>query len=247
MPRHFNLLFDDNDGHILIGTDYADLIRGRGGDDVIKGGLGNDNIHGGAGNDTIESGAGNDNVQGGRGNDTILAFSWGGEPEIAQETEDDKVEADEPIEDNDIIAGGQGEDTYVFRWLIDAKAEILDDHRDEDGNVDYQAVANENNNAHDHWVESMGDKTLTDFDPDEDTLIFEGHTVNLASTVHEDVNGDGTIDTVFSFVSVQNGGGAHDGDHLGTVTILDHVVVLNNDDINRNVFYGVEDPYSIDG
>jgi hypothetical protein len=93
----------------------------------------------------------------------------------------------------------------------------------------------------------MGHKTIVDFNPEDDSLVFEGHTVNLAKTLHADVNGDGTIDTVFSFVSIQNGGGAHDGDELGTVTILNHVVELDNNDINRGVFYGVETPYDILG
>lgn len=222
-------LTGDNDANTLHGTHARELIRGFAGDDVI------------------ESGGGSDIVIAGRGDDKILSFSWGGEPDIAQDTDATKVEPGEPIEDDDLIVGGQGADIFEFRWLIDAKDEILDKHRDADGNVDYQAVAGENGNVHDHWVESMGDKTIADFNPEEDTLVFEGHTVNLASTVYEDVNGDGTIDTVFSFVSVQNGGGAHDGDLLGTLTILDNVVELDNNGINRGVFYGVEDPYAIDG
>jgi Ca2+-binding RTX toxin-like protein len=246
MARKFNKIWGDNTDEVIYGTEGRDLIRGLWGDDEIHGGDGDDNIQGGRGNDIIESGLGNDIVNGGAGDDLIYAFSWGGEPEIAQDPNAEKVEPGEPIEDDDIMSGGEGADTFHFRWLIDARDEILDAHRDESGDVDYQAVAGENGAAHDHWVETMGDKTITDFNPDEDTLVFEGHTVNLDETIHEDVNGDGVTDTVFSFISIQNGGGAHDGDHLGTLTILNHVVELDNNDINRGVFYGVEDPYSAD-
>lgn len=247
-----------NGGHgndAMDGGDGNDKMRGGRGDDDMDGGAGNDTMKGGNGDDTInggddddmiESGLGNDEVNGGDGNDHILSISWGGEPVPAQDP-CAQVEDDEPLDDDDVITGGEGADTFTFRWLIDAKDEILDKHRDENGNVDYQQVAGENGATHDHWVEDGGDKTITDFNPDEDELVFEGHTVNLVGTIHEDFDGDGTVDTRFVFRSIQNGGGAHDGDALGTVTILGHVVTLSNDDINRNVFYGVEDPYSADG
>lgn len=64
-------------GDKIVGTIYADLIRGFGGNDSIFAGaadIGFDTIFGGAGNDIIAGGGGNDNLLGDAGNDTI----WGG-------------------------------------------------------------------------------------------------------------------------------------------------------------------------
>jgi len=236
------------DGDIITGGNGKQKVFGLGGEDMLFGGNGKDMLFGGAENDTLEGGGSNDMMFGEEGDDTLLSISWGGEPDIAQEVEDgvEKVEPDEPLDDDDILTGGEGGDTFTFRWLLDAKEEILDKHRDEDGVVDYQAVAGENDEVHDHWVESIGNDTITDYNPDEDTLVFEGHTVALESATLIDADGDGEVDdTLLVFYSEQGGAGAHQGDALGTVTILNAEVTADDVEIDTNVFYGVESPYDI--
>ncbi|WP_367617083.1 hypothetical protein [Teichococcus vastitatis] len=44
-------LGNGNDGYS--GTDYAEIVRGNGGDDSINGLGGNDSFYGGAGNDNV--------------------------------------------------------------------------------------------------------------------------------------------------------------------------------------------------
>lgn len=235
---------------ILDGGSGNDMLRGGRGEDRLEGGDGRDKLWGGRQSDFLEGGAGNDVMRGGRGNDELLSISWGGEPEIAQQVAAGvrKVEPNEPLRDNDVMVGGRGADVFSFRWLIDAKDEILDKHRDANGNVDYRAVAGENGAPHDHWVEHIGHDVVRDFDARRDELVFEGHTVRLESATMIDADRDGREDdTLLTFYSEQGGAGAHQGDALGTVTLIDAEIAADDVAINRNVFYGVEDPYSAVG
>lgn len=221
-----------------------DAVEGGWGSDVIIGGPGADHLDGGWGDDVIESGAGDDVIDAGWGDDLIYAFSWGGEPDPAQGG--DRINPDEPVSDDDVITLGGGADTVVFRWLLDATDAVLAANADDDGDIDYSGdgVAGANANTHDHWVESMGTKTVTDYDPEEDSLYFEGHTLELTALAHDDVDGDGALDTVARFNSQQGAAGAHDEDDLGTVILLG--VVIEDIAVTANVNYGVTDPYTDD-
>jgi uncharacterized delta-60 repeat protein len=70
----------------LIGSEFADELRGNGvgndivgggGDDRLMGEGGNDGIDGGAGNDTIDGGLGADGLTGGTGSDTFVYHAMG--------------------------------------------------------------------------------------------------------------------------------------------------------------------------
>lgn len=106
-------LFGTNGRDLIIGNDFVNHIRGKGGDDCIYGqggndwihgdntGInpflpGNDEIHGGLGNDEIWGDPGADRLFGDAGNDTLQGgsggdFCWGGA-------------------DNDTVEGGTGDD-----------------------------------------------------------------------------------------------------------------------------------------
>ncbi|MGQ5522911.1 calcium-binding protein [Chitinimonas sp. PSY-7] len=64
---------DDLD-NIMVGSDAADTLDGKGGNDLIQGGAGNDTLIGGTGNDTLEGQAGSDTYRfsAGHGFDTII-------------------------------------------------------------------------------------------------------------------------------------------------------------------------------
>jgi Ca2+-binding RTX toxin-like protein len=244
-----DLLSGDTGRDKLNGGTGNDTLDGGDGRDKLWGGDGEDLLMGGADRDVLEGGAGNDTLDGGAGNDKLYAFSWAGEPIPAQD-EAALVNLDEPVSDTDYLRGGEGADRFEFRWLIDATDEILAKHTDaKTGDIDYSmnGVAGENDNVHDHWVESIGVKVVEDYSAEDgDRLVFKGHTVNLDTVTHEDFDGDGTVDTVLDFVSNQGGnGGAHDGDYVGRVVILDELIDTVN--VNAGVFFGTLDPFSPGG
>jgi len=226
---------------MVAGRDGNDVIEGGGGHDGLLDGEGDDTVNGGHGRDTLGNGRGNDVLNGGRQNDVLVSFADAGEPIIAQETDAAQVKEGEPFEDaNDILTGGQGRDTFMFQLNIDAKDEIIAKHTDANtGRVDWQGVAGENGNAYDHWVDAIGDDIITDYDARRDSIVIEGHTVDIDVTqVDEDEDGERDY-SLITLTSNQGGnGGAHDGDALGTVKVYGDEVTEDDIAVDRMVFYG---------
>lgn len=220
-----------------------DNMRGGAGDDALLDGAGNDRLRGGNGNDTLVNSAGRDRLQGQNGDDTLVSLSDAGEPEIAQDANAARANEDEPIAaSNDVLIGGNGADTFYFQLNIDAREEIIAKHTDANtGKVDWTmtGVAGENDNAHDHWVDSIGNDTIRDFDKSEgDQIIIEGHTV-VASVEQVDRNNDGRTDySLITLTSDQGGAGAHDGDAVGTIRVFGDEVTADDITVDRTVFYG---------
>ena len=200
--------------------------------------------------DRISIGEGSQTVDAGGGSDIIYIYSDGGEPDPAQtEGADGRVNpAVAATLSDDVIAGGQGRDTFAFRLLINAKEEIIEEHTRSDGSVNWRRVTGENDNVHDHWIEGIGNDVILDFSKqDGDRIDIRGHTVEIASiTYGEDDGGD------FSLIALRSqqgdggaGGantatGAHDEDALGTIKVYGDLV--NEDDITlkTNVHYGID-------
>ena len=132
--------------------------------------------------DRVHIGEGSQRVDAGGGNDQIYAYSDDGEPDPAQ-TDGAEGRVNPPVADgaaDDVIAGGQGKDTFNFRLLLNAKEEILEKHTREDGSVNWRRVAGENDDVHDHWVEGIGNDVILDFsNQDGDKIDIRGHTVEI--------------------------------------------------------------------
>jgi Ca2+-binding RTX toxin-like protein len=105
--------FDD----MIIGSETANVIQGRGGNDSISGGLGDDTLDGGEGNDTLRGddgadtligGAGDDIIYGGSGNDKLIGGD--GNDQLFAEAGDDLLDGGTG---NDILNGGIDNDTYI--------------------------------------------------------------------------------------------------------------------------------------
>jgi len=147
---------------------------------------------------------------------------------------------------DDTLIGGDGADTFLFKPLINAKQEIIDQHTDENGVIDWTGtgVAGENDNVHDHWVDGIGNDIIYDFNAAEgDQIRIEGHTARI-EIEHFDSTFDDDDDvdyTVISIYSDQGGnGGAHDGDALGTITVWDAVLTADDIAVDAGVFHAID-------
>ena len=112
----------------------------------------------------------------------------------------------------------------------------------------------ENTNLHDHWVEAVGDDTITDFSRAEgDSIEITGHTVaftieyaqigdDMASIIH--LFSDQAGQMAMSGMGGMGGMGgmapmAHDQDQLGTITVYGDQITADDITLNAHVWNGV--------
>ena len=91
----------------LIGTDFADTLRGDGNANTVSGGAGNDLLYGGAGVDILLGGTGNDELFGEADNDTLDGGT--GNDKLDGGTGNDVLSGGTG---NDLLVGGAGADTF---------------------------------------------------------------------------------------------------------------------------------------
>lgn len=248
--------------HQLTGTAGADgmdggrgndSINGKGGDDVLQGGYGRDKLRGAAGKDILDGGHGEDILSGGKGNDLLISRADAREPDIYPDPdrdEDDalneltngKVYPDQEIPADDVLSGGKGADIFYFQTLINAKRRIIEKHTGDDGTINWHGVAGENTYLHDHWVDAIGNDVVMDFSRAEgDRIVIEGHTTEIASITYGDADGNGVMDhSVISLYSDQgSGGGAHNDDRLGTITVYGDLITEADIEHSAAPAYGI--------
>jgi hypothetical protein len=122
---------------------------------------------------------------------------------------------------DDLLTGTYGANTFEVKALLNAKPEIYQQHVDGEGKIDWDGVNEENNNYHDHWLDSIGQDTIDNFSGssgDGDKINISGHTVAITLLeesdnqvklgLYSDQGADGS-----------RGGDAHDFDVVGTLTI----------------------------
>jgi len=250
------------EAHDLIeGKGEDDIIEGFGGDDALYGGYGDDILRGGDGDDVLDGGRGSDVLDGGAGDDTLIARSDAGVQRIGQlaidmPTRDDpdgevdqdlqklSAYADEPLIGDDVLIGGEGADTFLISPQINAKLDIIQQHIQPDGAINWAGVAGENNELHDHWVDSFGIDSIADYNAEEDRIAVIGHTANVY-VEHADVIGDEALESIITVISNQHGGdGAHDMDLIGQVIVQGDLINKEDIQTDANVTYGIVENYA---
>ncbi|MEM8631961.1 MAG: LamG-like jellyroll fold domain-containing protein [Pseudomonadota bacterium] len=238
-----------------------DVVNAGGGDDEVRGGYGDDEIHGGDGNDVLDGGRGSDYLNGGAGDDLLIVRSDAGEQRIGQIAIDQETRGDPDNEVNaarqklkgyenqtlvsdDLLIGGEGADTFLITPLINGKLDIIEKHVRADGTINWAGVAGENDEVHDHWVDSFGIAVIGDYDASEDSIAVIGHTARVQVT-HADVMGDDALESIVTVISMQHGnGGAHDKDLIGQIIVHGDLVEADDIQTDDNVTYGIVDTYA---
>ena len=228
----------------VFGGNGDDIVYGGSGRDYIFGGRGNDSLFGGSGNDRLVDRFGSDLLDGGNGNDYLRSVSDNGEPIPAQDPNGliNQFGNFGTYSPNDTLTGGSGRDTFEIRALLDAKRSIIEQHLDEDGNIDWRGIAGENGNVHDHWVQNFGTDTITDYEAGVDQIRLVGHTIAIESVTDktDEIGRAYTEILIWSDQGAdgQGGGGAHDLDRLGVLNVYGDSVTAADIEVNAGVFYG---------
>lgn len=246
------------DHDALLGSLADDTLNGKGGKDVLQGNYGNDTLTGKKGRDILDGGHGEDTLKGGEGNDLLISRADAREGAIAydpdrdekdpyMELTDGKLYPDQPIHGDDKLVGGKGADIFYFQTLINAKERFIQKHTNDDGTINWHGVAGENDNLHDHWVDTIGNDVIFDYYRSEgDRIVIEGHTTKIRHITYGDADGDGVIDnSVISIYSDQgSGGGAHNQDELGTITVYGDLITMADIETTAAPAYGIVASYN---
>lgn len=166
------------DGITVNAGSRNDTITGTAGEDTLNAGNGNDTVYGLGGHDFIDGENGNDRLFGGDGNDTV--YGGNGNDALEGGNGNDRLFGEMG---NDTLFGGTGDD-----WI--------------EGGMGNDTLSG--GDGADSFVFSWlgGNDTVTDFNVNEDQLIFEDYS-GYWRVQQRDVNRDGTLDSVIQTLGGQ--------------------------------------------
>ena len=166
-------------GVTAVGGDGDDTLTGSVGSDTLDGGAGDDQLKSGRGADTLDGGEGNDTIQGGMGDDVI--YGGEGNDELGGGQQDDFLDGGAG---DDVLRGGAGTATLQGG----AGNDVLDGG----GRSDVLTGGDgEDTFVQDFSLGGSAADTITDFNPEQDTIDIRG-LADLADLAVEAVEG-GTL------------------------------------------------------
>ncbi|MEL6489465.1 MAG: hypothetical protein AAFQ95_05830 [Cyanobacteria bacterium J06621_3] len=214
----------------------------------LSDGSGNDTLKGGSKDDVISARNGNDKLMGMAGDDLLISYSDSGEPSVLGEQ---VVNPNEPLAaSNDTMTGGAGADTFMWAMEIDAKEKFLKKHTQADGRINgaNNALAGENNNSHDHWLEGIGNDVVTDLNLEEgDKIVIEGHTVDNYKIEQIGDSFKLHLRSNQGNADQNNPNGAHDGDLVGTIKLKGAATKYSQQQIRKAIAIDKMVNYVADG
>ncbi|MEL6320147.1 MAG: hypothetical protein AAFQ57_05790 [Cyanobacteria bacterium J06626_14] len=142
---------------------------------------------------------------------------------------------------------GKGKDTVSIISELDGRQNIMAKHTQEDGRINGNGVAGENDQALDHWAGSFGFVNVKDFNAGQDKLKILGHTTTLGESFTK--NGH-FFQTVYSEQNAndQSGpraGAAHDDTLLGVIRFEGGAKKANA--ISKAINVSAMEHYVVDG
>ena len=196
-----------------------DTLHGGTGNDRLLGFLDNDTLYGGAGNDTLLAQSGDNLAYGGNGNDRLLSsndfgpFSHGSDTLHGGNGHDILIARSDygNPEEIDYLYGGAGNDTLDG---TSSRNTVFDGGAGNDYFEGYDGIYT-GGSGHDVFAieltSSTHENNITDFNPDEDTLLVAGRYAGTLdfqydgtdTKVFRDFNGDGISNCVLVVENVQ--------------------------------------------
>lgn len=155
---------------LVFGEGGNDTVFGGGGGDMLMGQEGDDSLSGDAGNDYLMDGGGQDTLSGGAGNDTIESGDFTDVDALSDQLDTGTIDlsdsslsalmnisyaSDSDAADGDSVDGGSGNDVLIF------------------GENDTVAGGSGSDLFYSgDWMDGGDAAVVTDFDPDDDVLIY---------------------------------------------------------------------------
>jgi Ca2+-binding RTX toxin-like protein len=151
---------------LRVGTNDDDTITGLGGDDLLEGLDGDDNINAGSGNDALWGGEGDDILNGVGGNDGLVGSA--GEDEISGAGGNDFISGGE---DDDTLSGGGGNDFISGGSGVDTITGTNGNDIIAGGSGIDTVTGGAGADSFQFNFPNEGVDTVTDFVPDDDTIL----------------------------------------------------------------------------
>ncbi|MGR3759546.1 calcium-binding protein [Roseobacteraceae bacterium NS-SX3] len=219
-------VFGDGGNDTVTGGNGADEVFGGRGDDMVQGGRGSDVVRGGSGDDLLVDSTGADTLHGDTGEDVIISSGFLTEEQTAALAANPDLPngVANVLDTLDALGADMSQDT-------DGRADTVDGGFDDDLLIFGRGDQVTGGHGADtflggEWLETGETATITDFNPDEDRLVYGYDPANgepELSLLTRD-NGSGGSDAIVVANGVEVLRVAGQG---GTFTLEEHLALID--------------------